>query len=136
MSPDVPTRSPNLNRLIAGLTASGIPYSDETLYWSDVEGVVLHDARPPGGIIYEVLVMASDAPTDADRVPWLPRVTRFLYRFIAGDPTSHPRTEICFDEVDTIIDVIKADLAAYKAAGALVPTVSSANAQPSISDDF
>ena len=79
--------------------------------------------------------MASDAPTDADRVSWLPRVTRFLYRFIAGDPTSRPRTEICFDEVDTIIDVIKADLAAYKA-GAFVPTVSSANAQPSISDDF
>jgi hypothetical protein len=106
--------SPNLTRLLAALSAAAIPYSEVTR--TDIEAVVLLDTDSFGEtvLVYEILVMAHDEATEANRVPWLPGISRYAYRFVSGDWEAHARRQVCFDDVDSITDVVKGDIAAHR----------------------
>ena len=38
--------------------------------------------------------MAHDEATEANRVPWLPSISRYAYRFVAGDRDQHARMHV------------------------------------------
>ena len=50
--------------------------------------------------------MAHDEPTEANRVPWLPGISRYAYRFVSGGYENHARRQVTFDDQDAIIDAI------------------------------
>jgi hypothetical protein len=124
-----PAASPNLTRLLAALRAADIPYSGVTR--TDIETVLLLDVDSFGDtvVIYEILVMAHDEPTEANRVPWLPGISRYAYRFVSGGYEDHARRQVTFDDPDSITNVITSDIAAHRS-GKLLKRESPTDEEP------